>query len=216
MAFEGFPPDGVEFYQRLEMNNDRDWWAENKPVYERAVKAPMLALLGELEEEFGPAKLFRPHRDTRFSADKSPYKTSQGAFVTSAGGMGWYLQLAGDGLFVAAGFHDHAPDQVARFRSAVDDDRSGEELRGIVAQLRSEGVDVGGDVMKTKPRGVPADHQRIELMRHRSLTAARSHGEPAWLATREVLDRVREDWGTMTPLVRWLDEFVGPALPREP
>lgn len=215
MSFQGFPPEGIEFYQQLEMNNDRQWWAERKPLYERAVRAPLLALAAELEEEFGTAKMFRPYRDTRFSADKSPYKTSAALWVQSAGGMGWYLQVGGEGLFVAAGFHDHAPDQVARFRAAVDDDGTGAPLVGIVAKLRSAGYVVGGDVMKTRPRGVPADHPRIELLRHRSLTASRGHGEPPWLATPQAMERVREDWREMTPLVRWLDTQVGPAAPRD-
>lgn len=215
MSFQGFAPAAVEFYQRLELDNDRDWWAAQLATYQDAVRAPMLALAAELEAEFGPAKLFRPHRDVRFSTDKSPYKTHQGLFVQSVAGLGWYLQLAGDGLFVAGGFYAHAPDQVARFRAAVDDDPSGEQLTSIVEGLRSAGYVIGGDVLRTRPRGVPADHRRIDLLRHRSLTASVGYGEPPWLATPETLDRVRADWRAMRPLVAWLGEWVGAAAPHE-
>ena len=129
--------------------------------------------------------------------------------------MGWYLHLGGDGLFVAAGFHQHAPDQVARYRAAVDDESPGSSWLRIVAQLRSSEYGVEGDVMKSRPRGVPADHPRIDLMRHRSMTASRGYGEPPWLATRVALERVREDWRAMSPLVRWLDTHVGAAATRE-
>ncbi|MBK8074230.1 MAG: DUF2461 family protein [Kineosporiaceae bacterium] len=62
---------------------------------------------------------------------------------------------------------------------------------------------------KTRPRGVPADHARVELLRHRSLTAGCRHGEPDWLAGPAALDRVRADWWTMRPLVDWLSTHVG-------
>ena len=80
-TFSGFPPAALSFYAELEDENSRDWWLAHKDVYERDVREPMLALLDGLEDEFGAAKLFRPNRDVRFSADKSPYKTHQGALV---------------------------------------------------------------------------------------------------------------------------------------
>ena len=68
-TFSGFPPGALSFYAELEDVNSRDWWLAHKDVYERDVREPMLALLDGLEDEFGPAKLFRPNRDVRFSAD---------------------------------------------------------------------------------------------------------------------------------------------------
>jgi len=78
-TFEGIPSAAFRFYEELEENNNREWWLEHKDTYDAAVKEPLAALLSELEPEFGPAKIFRPYRDTRFSKDKTPYKTNLGA-----------------------------------------------------------------------------------------------------------------------------------------
>jgi uncharacterized protein (TIGR02453 family) len=210
-GFRGFPSDAIEFYATLEVENSREWWAAHKQVYEQSVRAPIEALLTELEPTFGPGKVFRPYRDTRFSADKSPYKTHQGAFVAVDDGLGYYVQLDADGLYVGGGFHHHAPDQVARYREAVDDSDSGSALASVVGDLEASGMEIGGEVLKTRPRGVPEDHPRLELMRHKSLTAGRRHGTPAWLSTRRVVSKVRDDWEAMRPLMDWISTYVGPT-----
>src|ERR1051325_11884594 len=76
MAFRGWPAEALEFYEGLEADNSKTYWTAHKTVYDEKVHAPMLALLAELEPEFGAGKIFRPYRDVRFSADKSPYKTA--------------------------------------------------------------------------------------------------------------------------------------------
>jgi uncharacterized protein (TIGR02453 family) len=173
MAFQGFPAEGFGFYQRLETDNSRSFWDAHKSDYQTYVREPVLALVDELEADFGLATVFRPQRDTRFSADKSPYKTYQGAFVERNPGTGLYLQVSADCLMAGGGFHSHAPDQVERYRAAVDSGRSGPKLAVIVAGLRDGGLVIGGDRLKARPRGVAADHSRIGLLRHRSLTASR-------------------------------------------
>ena len=80
-TFEGFPVAALDFYDDLEMDNTKSFWTAHKDTYDTAVKAPMAALTAALEPEFGPAKVFRPYRDVRFSADKRAYKDRQGAFV---------------------------------------------------------------------------------------------------------------------------------------
>ena len=84
-----------------------------------------------LEDEFGPARLFRPNRDIRFSHDKSPYKTHQGAFVGVATGVGYYVQVSGDGLAVGGGFRAHSPAETARYRAAVDGARPAGRLEQV-------------------------------------------------------------------------------------
>src|SRR6478672_11991044 len=163
-AFTGIPADAFRFYADLEENNNRDWWLEHKPVYDAAVKEPLTLLLAELEPRFGPAKLFRPNRDVRFSADKSPYKTAQGAFAALDEGVGFYLQLSADGLLVGGGCHTSTPAQVARFRGAVDAPASGEALQAIVAKVADAGYEVEGEQLKTVPRGFAKDHPRAELL----------------------------------------------------
>ena len=208
-AFEGIPFEAVDFYEDLEANNTREWWAANRDRYDASVRAPMEALAASLEEEFGPAKVFRPNRDVRFSPDKSPYKTHQGLVVTTATRMGWYVQVSADGLMTAGGWYASTSDQVARYRKALDDEDAGGELQRIVDDLRSAGYAVEGDRLKTRPRGVAEDHPFLDLLRHRTLDAARQYDEPEWLPTPEVRDHVAEDWRAYRPLMDWLRRHVG-------
>jgi uncharacterized protein (TIGR02453 family) len=210
MMFQGFPAEAFAFYQRLEADNSRSFWDAHKGDYQRYVREPVLTLVGELEAEFGPATVFRPHRDIRFSPGKTPYKNYQGAFVERFPGTGWYVQVSADGLMASGGFHSHAPDQVERYRAAVDSGRSGIKLAAIVAGLRDGGQSIGGDRIKTRPRGVPADHPRIELLRHRSLTAGCDWPAGPLLQDRGALSLVRQTWQQLLPLCDWLGEHVGP------
>src|SRR3954447_22778991 len=119
-AFTGFTDETEAFYAGLEADNTRAYWQDHRDVYERAVQGPMTALTAALEPRFGHAKLFRPHRDVRFSTDKSPYKTNQGAVVPPPGGGGVrYVAVSADGLRVGGGIYRPARDQLARFRAAV-------------------------------------------------------------------------------------------------
>lgn len=209
-TFSGFPPAAVTFYGDLEQDNTREFWTAHRETYEVAVREPMSLLLEELEPEFGPGKVFRPHRDLRFSRNKTPYKTHQGAFVEVLPGTGFYVHLDADGLMVGGGFHAHSPPQVERFRSAVDDEGSGQELVHLVDELTGAGFDLSGDRLKTRPRGYPPDHPRIALLRHRSVTVHHGYGSPPWMFTRGVVERVRTGWRAVRPLNDWLAQHVGP------
>ena len=99
-TFQGIPAGAFGFYEELQDNNNREWWQEHKAGYQSLVKEPLASLLAELEPRYGPAKLFRPNRDIRFSEDKSPYKTAQGAVASVQEGVGYYLQISADGLLV--------------------------------------------------------------------------------------------------------------------
>ncbi|WP_426565715.1 DUF2461 domain-containing protein [Angustibacter sp. McL0619] len=209
MTFDGFPARALEFYAQLEADNSKAFWTMHKTVYESQVREPLEALVDELEPEFGPIKLFRPYRDTRFSKDKSPYKTHQGAFGGPAVGVGYYVQLDSDGLLAGGGFRSHSADQVSRYREGVDDDTTGPQLVTLVDTLRGNGFDIEGDPVKTRPRGVPADHPRLELMRFRSLMVFQQFGDPDWLGTPSALDHVRDTWRQITPLADWVAEHIG-------
>jgi len=95
------------------------------------------------------------------------------------------------------------------------DEKTGRALRRVLTKLERGGFDVGGDRLKTSPRGYDADHPRIELLRHRTLVVGRSYGFEPVIHTPEVADVVREDWQALRPLVRWLTRAVagvpGPA-----
>ena len=85
---------------------------------------------------------------------------------------------------------------------------SGEALVDVVNRLARKGFDVGGDQLRSRPRGVAADHPRREVLRHRGLTVGREYGEPRWLATPAALSHVRSGWRAMRPLILWLAEHL--------
>jgi uncharacterized protein (TIGR02453 family) len=207
MAFKGWPDSALAFYEGLEADNSKAYWLEHKETYERDVKSPMDALLAELGPEFGEHKLFRPYRDTRFSRDKSPYKTAIAARI----GAG-YVQFSADGLFTGAGMYHMMPDQLARFRNAVAADASGRSLQKVVAALTKAGLDVHAmEELKTAPKGYPKDHPRIELLRKKGLVASRGWEPTAWLSTAGAKKRVTDVLRATEPLLRWLDANVGPS-----
>lgn len=216
MTVTGFPEQALDFYEGLEADNTKAYWSDHKVVYEQCVREPLLALCAVLEPEFGAAKVFRPYRDVRFSRDKSPYKTAQGAVLSGPDGDEvFYVQLSAAGLLVAAGYHEMASDQVQRFRSAVEDDTTGEQLEALVDDLEDAGHQVEGDVMKTRPRGVAPDHPRLTLLRHRSLVAVHQYAPEPWLHTPDVVGVVSGTWRDMRPLGEWLARNVGASqLPR--
>ncbi|MFD0349554.1 DUF2461 domain-containing protein [Kitasatospora aburaviensis] len=155
MTFQGWPAEALDFYEHLEADNSRTFWQSHKEQYEQAVREPMERLLAELEPEFGPGKIFRPNRDVRFSADKSPYKTHIGAHLTAGG----YVQLSADGLACGNGLYQLAPDQLDRYRAAVAEDVTGAELERVIDAVRAAGPQVvGRDSLKSAPRGYPKDH----------------------------------------------------------
>jgi uncharacterized protein (TIGR02453 family) len=206
MAFTGWPPSAVEFYRGLEADNSKSYWQAHRHVYDEDVEAPMVELLGELSAEFGDVHLMRPYRDIRFSADKSPYRTAIAATV----GAG-YVHLSSGGLLAGAGLYHMAPDQLDRYREAVDAETSGRELEQIVRGLRRARLDVtGSDALKTAPRGYPKDHPRVELLRYKGLVAMKAWPVDAWLSTAAAKKRVVDVLHASAPLVDWLDRHVGP------
>lgn len=205
----GFSVAAADFYEDLENDNSRTFWTARKDDYETLVRRPMLALTAVLADEFGPAKVFRPYRDVRFSADKTPYKTHQSAFVSTSPATGYYVQIDASGVRVGAGWYDATADRKHRFRQAVDDPRKGSALERLIDSLVAKGFEVGGDRVKTRPRGWPADHPRIDLLRHNTLTLMRWYGTPGWMETPGLATRVADDWRTLAPLLDWHAQHVG-------
>ena len=208
-GFGGFPAEAFEFYEALAGNNTRAWWAEHKAEYERVVRAPLVALLAELEPEFGAGKVYRPYHDTRFSKGKPPIKDHQGAVVMLEDAVGYYVQISAAGIMVAGGWYAPLGPQVHRYRAAVDGPR-GAEVQRLVAKARRR-FEVDGNPLLTRPKGYDADHPRIELLRFRRLTVGRTYAPSADWGTRRALTSVRGDWRAMRPLLEWLADSVGPA-----
>ena len=165
----------------------------------------MNELLEELGPEFGEGKVFRPYRDVRFSKDKSPYKTQMGARL----GRG-YIQFSAKGLAVGDGMYGMESGQLDRYRRAVAHDTTGAELERVIAGIEQHGYGVHGrDVLKSAPRGYPADHPRIELLRYKGIVAWMEWPAEPWLETAAVKDRITGFLRATQPLGAWLDTNVG-------
>ncbi len=211
MAFRGWPAEAITFYEGLEADNSRTYWLAHKDIYESAVVAPFHAFSDEVAETFGPLHLFRPHRDVRFSKDKSPYKTAQGAVTESEGGAIYYVSLSASGLFAGSGYYRPAPDQLVRTREAIDDDKSGPALERAVAKARKAGYEIGGDALKTAPKGYAKDHPRIELLRMKGITVGKAWPLAKWMQTAKAKDRIVDAWRASDEVNDWLATHVGPS-----
>jgi uncharacterized protein (TIGR02453 family) len=211
MACTGFPDEAFRFYEGLIAYNSRTYWQANKPIFEQAVKAPMLALLDELAE-YGPYHVFRPHKDVRFAKDKTPYKDHIGAYGESQGGTGFYVQFSATGMIAGSGYYQMAGDQLDRYRAALDADAVGAEIVAITDGLRAAGLRLTAmSELKTSPRGYARDHPRIDLLRLKGLVATRQWTPAKWMQTKAVVGRVREAWEVAAAMNAWLDAHVGPS-----
>ncbi|HKS99738.1 MAG TPA: DUF2461 domain-containing protein [Rugosimonospora sp.] len=209
MAFRGWPSEALEFYEGLEADNSKTYWTAHKAVYEKQVHGPMADLLTDLEPEFGPGRIFRPYRDVRFSADKSPYKTAIAARLDRGG----YLQLSARGLGAGCGMYMMEPAQLASYRAAVAATASGERLVRVVAELAKHKIEVHGrEALRSAPKGYPKDHPRIDLLRNKGIVAWRDWPIAAWLGTAAARQRVAEFLRACRPLNDWLAENVGGSL----
>ena len=211
MSFTGFPERALEFYEGLEADNTKAYWTDSRAVYESDVRAPLQALLGELEPEFGVAKVFRPYRDVRFSRDKTPYKTAAAAAIGDDVQGGLYLQLSATGLLVAGGAHGLSTDQARRLRAGIAEDRTGQALAGVLETLRGAGFMVEGERLKRLPKEYAPEHPRAELLTLKTLFAVRTYAPAEWLHTPEAAARIAADWRLLGPLNGWLRKQVGPA-----
>ncbi|MGH3439653.1 MAG: DUF2461 domain-containing protein [Sciscionella sp.] len=213
MRFEGFGEYAVDFYDGLVVDNSKAYWDDNKHVYASDVRAPMEALLSELASTFGgfgKGKVFRPYRDLRFARDKTPYKTHCGAVLERGRGAGaYYVEVGPEGLQAGGGCFHLQSDQLARFRTAVDDEPRGERLRAVLDRLTRKGWQLRGERLKTRPRGYPHDHPRLDLLAHRSLYAIRTWPPDDGLHDRTALDRVRTAWRELRAFNEWAADHVG-------
>jgi uncharacterized protein (TIGR02453 family) len=205
-TFTGFPEAALDFYDDLEVDNTKSFWEAHKEVYASAVKGPMAALTDALAEEFGAAKVFRPFRDVRFAKDKTPYKTHQGAFVPAGPAVGWYVEVSAQGVRTGGGFYEASGANLARIRESIDHEATGKQLQAILTKVGKAGFEIGGERLKTAPRGYDADHPRIELLRHKSITVGRRYGFDEVIHSPKLVDAVRKDWRALRPLVEWVGE----------
>ncbi|HPE13075.1 MAG: DUF2461 domain-containing protein [Actinobacteria bacterium] len=205
----GIPAEAFEFYEHLDVDNSREFWIEHKSEYEQYVRDPLHELAQSLEPDFGPAKLYRPYRDMRFSRDKTPYKDHQGCFFAADNGLGWYLQVSVHGLMVAGGWYSSSGPQVKRFREHITEAGAG-DIRAALKGLPKAGFTIDGEQLKSRPRGIDADHPDLDLLRHRTLHATKTWEPEAWMGTKRLRTTVHKSLDKLRPMVVTLAQIVGP------
>ncbi|MEY2571757.1 MAG: hypothetical protein QOE63_2107, partial [Acidimicrobiaceae bacterium] len=166
-------------------------------------------LLAELEK-LGEGKVFRPNRDTRFAKDKSPYKTNAAATIPRPGGS-YYIHLDADMLYIGGGSYHFDRGQLARYRRAFDASKTVAALDRAIAKLEAAGLEPAGRSLTGTPRGIPKDHPRIELLRRTGLVGGISHPWAKWVSAPAAKDRIVTSWKAIDPLLKWLDDHVGPS-----
>lgn len=216
--FTGFGPAVTDWFVALASDDSRAFWRATREVWQRDVRAPLEALLVELAEECGGrVTLFRPYRDMRYApAGAGPIKHQAGGLVRSATSVASrYLEVSIDGFYAGRGVYRFERDQLERYRAAVAAERSGARLEAALAQAEAAGLEVGGDALKTVPRGIARDHPRAALLRRKGLFLGASLPPGPALETREPHAHARRSWAAADEVVAWLDAYVGPSeLPR--
>jgi uncharacterized protein (TIGR02453 family) len=204
-----WPPEALEFLRDLEANNDAEWFRRERHRYEQYLVTPARELADHLRD-LGAPHFFRPYNNLRFRPGP-PLKEHLGVAIGYGGAGGYYVDLSLDGLLVAAGLWRPAPDQLERFRLALDDSRrAGGFVRGLSAARRA-GLEAPEPELKRAPRGYPSDHPQIDHLRRRSLTVSCRHPIEPWLHEPACDERVRSQLRAARPLVKWLGETVGPS-----
>ena len=200
--FKGFGKQALPFFTALGNHQSREWFIENRAIYDEEVAAPMTALIDELTQRFAKAKIplkgsaksiFRINRDIRFSKDKRPYKTHMGAVLTPTGdktGTGLlYIHIAPkgstewegspEGSFVAAGFHQPTPEALMTIRRAIAKDPK--RFQAMEKELAAKGLSVGREGAMTRmPKGFEEqkDNPAAEAIRLKSYIAEEAIPEP--------------------------------------
>ena len=220
-----FGPELFDFLRELRDHNDRQWFAANKARYEAHVRDPLLEFIGdfgsrlrEISKQFVAdprpvgGSLFRIHRDTRFSKDKSPYKTNAGAHFRHAAGRdvhapGFYLHLEPEQVFAASGLWHPDSATLGRVRDAIVAHPARWE-RVVSEPAFASTCSLSGDRLARPPRGYDPDHRWIEDLKRRDFIALTTLSE-ADARGADFIDRFADLCRVSAPLARFLTEAIG-------
>lgn len=222
--FNGFFKETVQFFDRLKKNNEKDWFESRREDYKSYVLRPARAFvvdMGERLKEISPdikaipkanKSLFRINRDTRFSDDKSPYKTHMG--ITFWEGLrprmecsGFYFHLEPPNLMLGVGIYMFPKQELFRFRKAVVDPESGVRLsRALKSIAKIEGGELGGRHYKRVPPGFDANHPNADLLLHNGLYAGKRVPIPMEFYSAELINYCFKNFKAVAPLHLWMVE----------
>lgn len=198
-------PDAAAFLNELAAQNSREWFQSNKSRYDAQLKRPAERLLADighwLTADIGVEprrKLFRPHRDLRFSEDKTPYHTHLHMMWSLPDGRVWMLGISPDYATLGAGIMAFESAQADRWRAALD----GPEGDDLAALLAAQGWRCDPPELQRVPAPYPADHRHAALLRRKGLVAWQDNLESA--LTEDLPGTLRSTMGAFRPLIDWL------------
>jgi uncharacterized protein (TIGR02453 family) len=218
--FPGFPRDFFTFFEELKHNNNREWFSDNKPRYQESVVNPisefivcMAPRLKTISPHYvaNPAphggSMFRIYRDTRFSKDKTPYKTHAAVHFRHEAGKdahapGYYVHLDSNELFFGGGIWAPPGPQLGLIRDAIVDNARSWSRIANAAKVRAAGG-IRGDSLKRPPRGFDAEHVHIEDLKRKSFYVM-VEAKPSAIYKPEFIDQVTEAFRIATPLNRFI------------
>jgi uncharacterized protein (TIGR02453 family) len=228
-AFNGFPRECVTFYEELKRNNSREWFAEHKAEFDQRVVVPardFVSAMGVMLSQIAPGvvadprpdkSIFRQYRDTRFSKDKSPYKTHLGIFFWEGNKpkmecSGFYFHLEPPELMLATGMHCFPKQLMGPYRDSVADAAHGDALLKAVAAIEKKpAYTVGGKKFKKTPRGYDPATKAAEYLLYDGLYAFITAEIPADLYSKDLVAYCLKRFKDMLPLHEWLRELVARA-----
>lgn len=218
--FKGFPADLFGFFNDLEKQNNREWFNANKQRYLESVVQPMgeyiLAMQPRLQA-ISPhyvvdprphgGSMFRIYRDTRFSRDKTPYKTHAACHFRHDAGKdahapGFYVHLEADGLFFGGGIWQPPGAKLSKIRNFIADNaRSWARIRNSKKIVGMGGIQ--GDALQRPPQGFNAEHVHIEDLKRKSFYVMAEAGASAALRA-DFVDLTAEAFNRAAPLNRFI------------
>ena len=224
-GFEGFSEGTFRFLSGIAKHNDKRWFDEHRDDYDAFYIAPAKALVSALgprlkriskDVKYEPkvnGSLFRINRDTRFSKDKSPYKTHLDLWFWEGKNRGWdapgfFFRMHADELMIGAGMHYFDKAHLDAYRKAVLDPKKGRALQGLVETLRKKKYDIGNKTRTKVPRGFDADHQRAELLLHEGLSAGWHGAIPREARSARLVEWCVERYAAVAPISKWLRQAV--------
>jgi len=220
--FVGFPREGIKFLRQLKKNNNRDWFANHKTEYEEFVKLPMQSLISTLqtpmmklapEFEFNPKRsMFRIHRDTRFSKDKTPYKTHVAAIFHPEGhweeSAGFYLHIEPEEVYLGGGIYMPDGVQLKKIRTAIAN-RSGEFLSIVQGRtFKNRFGKLEGSKLQRNPQGFFQDHPMIEWLKYKQFFAGVSWKTDECFSPKFV-EKIIAVYRDLLPFVQFFNATLG-------
>ena len=217
--FTGFSQETVDFFQALKQNNTREWFSQHKPTFEAQVMEPAKAFvsaMGERLQEMAPEiiavnrSIFRIYRDTRFSADKTPYKTHLGIFFWEGSRpkmecSGFYFHLEPPNLMLYGGIYMFPKTILEHYRHAVIHPEYGAALADILQNIeKEEGYELGGKHYKRIPVGFDSTHPNADLLLFNGLHAGIEDSIPAQLFNDRLLNYCVDRFKPLVELHKWL------------